>query len=53
MPVPSGNFVPVFKMGAALGRLFGEAMYLWFPQGVTFSGDQWPVVPGKQTPGKS
>lgn len=46
LPVPSGNFVPVFKMGAALGRLIGEVMHLWFPYGISFSGDRWPVVPG-------
>lgn len=46
LPVPSGNFVPVFKMGAAMGRLIGELMHLWFPYGINFSGDRWPVVPG-------
>ncbi|ODN02440.1 Chloride channel protein 2 [Orchesella cincta] len=46
LPVPSGNFVPVFKMGAAMGRIIGEAMHLWFPYGISFSGDRWPVVPG-------
>ncbi|CAG7785203.1 unnamed protein product [Allacma fusca] len=46
IPVPSGNFVPMFKMGAAMGRIFGEAMHLWFPTGVNFSGDSWPIVPG-------
>jgi len=46
LPVPSGNFVPVFKMGAGLGRIVGELMYLWFPYGVSFSGNQWPIVPG-------
>ena len=44
--MPSGNFVPMFKMGAALGRMFGEAMHLWFPHGINFSGDRWPIVPG-------
>jgi hypothetical protein len=33
-------------MGAALGRIVGETMYLWFPHGVNFSGDNWPIVPG-------
>ncbi|XP_035706071.1 chloride channel protein 2 isoform X2 [Folsomia candida] len=46
LPVPSGNFVPVFKMGAALGRVFGEAMFVMFPNGIRFSGEQWPIVPG-------
>lgn len=36
--MPSGNFVPVFKIGAAVGRMVGEAMHLWFPNGVHFSG---------------
>ncbi|KYN02560.1 Chloride channel protein 2 [Cyphomyrmex costatus] len=31
VPVPSGIFIPVFKIGAALGRAVGEAMALWFP----------------------
>ncbi|KAI4490949.1 hypothetical protein M0802_010623 [Mischocyttarus mexicanus] len=33
VPVPSGIFIPVFKIGAALGRIVGEAMAFWFPNG--------------------
>ncbi|CAG7725530.1 unnamed protein product [Allacma fusca] len=46
LPVPCGNFVPVFKLGAGLGRLVGEAMYYWFPGGINYYGDRWPIVPG-------
>jgi len=31
--VPSGLFVPVILCGAAMGRLFGELVYLAFPKG--------------------
>lgn len=34
------------RMGAALGRVFGEAMFVMFPNGIRFSGEQWPIVPG-------
>ena len=47
--MPSGNFVPVFKMGAALGRIVGELMFLWFPDGINYSGSNWPIVPGEFT----
>lgn len=36
MPVPSGLLIPIFKSGAALGRLFGEVINIWFI----------PVLPG-------
>mgnify|MGYP002714454171 FL=1 len=46
VPVPSGTFIPVFKIGAALGRLAGEMMALTFPAGIPFEGYTTPIVPG-------
>ncbi|XP_067214283.1 chloride channel protein 2 isoform X3 [Linepithema humile] len=46
VPVPSGIFIPVFKIGAALGRAVGEAMALWFPNGVRYGGVITPIIPG-------
>ncbi|XP_062560788.1 chloride channel protein 2-like isoform X3 [Armigeres subalbatus] len=46
IPVPSGIFIPVFKIGAAFGRLIGEAMHLWFPLGVRYGGKLAPIIPG-------
>ncbi|XP_011297399.1 chloride channel protein 2 isoform X2 [Fopius arisanus] len=46
VPVPSGIFIPVFKIGAALGRIVGEAMALWFPNGVRYGGLNTPITPG-------
>ncbi|XP_017486297.1 PREDICTED: chloride channel protein 2-like [Rhagoletis zephyria] len=46
IPVPSGTFIPVFKIGAAFGRLVGELMVLFFPLGVPFGGSTNPIVPG-------
>lgn len=46
LPIPAGVFFPVFLIGAAFGRLVGEAMATWFPDGVS-SGDTYtPIVPG-------
>jgi H+/Cl- antiporter ClcA len=33
--VPSGIFIPVFKIGAALGRLVGEGMSLYWKEGIS------------------
>lgn len=46
IPVPSGIFIPVFKIGAGLGRLIGESMHLWFPNGVRYGGRLSPILPG-------
>ncbi|XP_067615142.1 chloride channel protein 2 isoform X3 [Eurosta solidaginis] len=46
IPVPSGIFIPVFKIGASLGRLIGESMHLWFPSGVRYGGRLSPIIPG-------
>jgi chloride channel 2 len=45
--VPSGIFIPVFKIGAGFGRLVGEAMHMWFPLGVRYGGKLSPIIPGK------
>ncbi|XP_077980789.1 chloride channel protein 2-like [Glandiceps talaboti] len=46
LPVANGVFMPVFIVGAAFGRLVGEAMAAWFPHGYV-QGDQFlKVVPG-------
>lgn len=44
LPVPAGVFMPVFTLGAAYGRLIGESMAAWFPNGVS-SVDNALVVP--------
>ena len=40
--VPLGVFMPVFTIGAAFGRLVGEAMSTWLPMGI--NGNM--IVPG-------
>ncbi|XP_072383243.1 chloride channel protein 2-like isoform X1 [Diabrotica undecimpunctata] len=46
VPVPSGSFIPVFKIGAALGRIVGELMHMWFPTGMRYGGKIAEIVPG-------
>ena len=47
LPVPAGVFIPVFTLGAAFGRLVGECMAAWFPQGIhTSEGIINKVIPG-------
>lgn len=48
IPIPSGIFIPVLKMGAAYGRLLGELMHLAFPDGINWGNYPHPVsiVPG-------
>ncbi|CAG2159629.1 unnamed protein product [Oppiella nova] len=46
IPVPNGTFIPVFKIGAAFGRLVGEIMAQLFPSGISFGGSRNPIVPG-------
>lgn len=36
----------MFKIGAGLGRLVGESMHLWFPQGVRYGGRLSPIISG-------
>lgn len=47
IPVPSGMFIPVFKIGAAIGRMVGEALHLYFPMGIRYSGRISQIIPGK------
>uniref|UniRef100_A0A3P9L8N7 Chloride channel protein 2 n=1 Tax=Oryzias latipes TaxID=8090 RepID=A0A3P9L8N7_ORYLA len=46
LPVPCGAFMPVFVIGAAFGRLVGESMAAWFPDGINTDGTIYPIVPG-------
>uniref|UniRef100_A0A8D8PYH0 Chloride channel protein 2 n=1 Tax=Cacopsylla melanoneura TaxID=428564 RepID=A0A8D8PYH0_9HEMI len=46
IPVPSGSFIPVFKIGAAFGRLVGEIIFLRFPNGITHGKFIAPIIPG-------
>ncbi|XP_023817305.1 chloride channel protein 2 isoform X1 [Oryzias latipes] len=46
MPVPCGAFLPTFVIGAAFGRLVGESMAAWFPDGISTDGTIYPIVPG-------
>ncbi|KAJ8280506.1 hypothetical protein GJAV_G00055670 [Gymnothorax javanicus] len=46
IPVPCGAFMPVFVIGAAFGRLVGESMAAWFPDGIHSDGNIYPIVPG-------
>jgi len=34
MPIPAGVFIASMAIGAGFGRLFGEAIYAWFPDGL-------------------
>ncbi|WKX93184.1 hypothetical protein Q1695_010880 [Nippostrongylus brasiliensis] len=43
--VPAGVFVPSFIIGAAGGRLVGEIMVFWFPEGMRGPGGP-PIYPG-------
>ncbi|CAH1134809.1 unnamed protein product [Ceutorhynchus assimilis] len=46
IPVPSGSFIPVFKIGASLGRIVGELMHIWFPHGMRYGGNVATIIPG-------
>ncbi len=48
LPVPSGSLIPIFKIGAAFGRIIGEAMHLWFPEGIRVGAIISPILPGLQ-----
>ena len=39
-------FYPIFIIGAAYGRLVGECMATWFPDGVREANTFFPVLPG-------
>ena len=42
LPIPAGIYTPLFTLGAALGRIFGEMMLAMYPS----SG----IVPGRLVP---
>ncbi|XP_066974020.1 chloride channel protein 2-like isoform X2 [Macrobrachium rosenbergii] len=46
LPVPLGLFIPVFKVGAGLGRFVGEAMACIFPNGLRYGGYNHIIIPG-------
>ncbi|NXG83486.1 CLCN2 protein, partial [Stercorarius parasiticus] len=46
IPVPCGAFMPVFVIGAAFGRLVGESMAAWFPDGTHTDSNTYRIVPG-------
>ncbi|KAJ8917376.1 hypothetical protein NQ315_002400 [Exocentrus adspersus] len=46
VPVPSGIFIPVFKIGACFGRMMGELMAMWFPTGMRYGGRMAKIIPG-------
>uniref|UniRef100_A0A2K5WW99 Chloride channel protein 2 n=1 Tax=Macaca fascicularis TaxID=9541 RepID=A0A2K5WW99_MACFA len=46
IPVPCGAFMPVFVIGAAFGRLVGESMAAWFPDGIHTDSSTYRIVPG-------
>uniref|UniRef100_A0A4X2M8J5 Chloride channel protein 1 n=1 Tax=Vombatus ursinus TaxID=29139 RepID=A0A4X2M8J5_VOMUR len=46
MPIPCGGFMPVFVLGAAFGRLVGEIMAMFFPDGILFDGIIYKILPG-------
>uniref|UniRef100_A0A8C3S746 Chloride voltage-gated channel 2 n=1 Tax=Chelydra serpentina TaxID=8475 RepID=A0A8C3S746_CHESE len=46
IPVPCGTFMPVFVIGAAFGRLVGESMAAWFPDGIHTNSNTYRIVPG-------
>lgn len=46
LPVPCGVFMPVFLTGAAFGRLVGESMAAWYPDGFYEGDTVYRIVPG-------
>ncbi|PNI54808.1 CLCN2 isoform 17, partial [Pan troglodytes] len=44
IPVPCGAFMPVFVI--AFGRLVGESMAAWFPDGIHTDSSTYRIVPG-------
>uniref|UniRef100_A0A8C3VZC1 Chloride channel protein n=1 Tax=Catagonus wagneri TaxID=51154 RepID=A0A8C3VZC1_9CETA len=46
MPIPCGGFMPVFVLGAAFGRLVGEIMAMFFPDGILFDDIIYKILPG-------
>ncbi|XP_035294777.1 chloride channel protein ClC-Ka isoform X4 [Cricetulus griseus] len=46
IPMPAGYFMPIFIIGAAIGRLLGEALSIAFPEGIVAGGEVNPIMPG-------
>uniref|UniRef100_A0A2I3N7J7 Chloride voltage-gated channel Ka n=1 Tax=Papio anubis TaxID=9555 RepID=A0A2I3N7J7_PAPAN len=46
IPIPAGYFMPIFILGAAIGRLFGETLSFIFPEGIVAGGITNPIMPG-------
>lgn len=47
IPVPNGSMFPIFRIGAAFGRLVGEMMHRWvLAEGMIGSSLVAPVLPG-------
>ncbi|XP_035209819.1 chloride channel protein 2-like isoform X3 [Stegodyphus dumicola] len=46
LPVPAGVFIPIFRIGAAFGRLVGECMAAWFPEGIRMGDNIFKILPG-------
>nr|XP_004657672.2 chloride channel protein ClC-Ka isoform X1 [Jaculus jaculus]XP_045005219.1 chloride channel protein ClC-Ka isoform X1 [Jaculus jaculus] len=46
IPMPAGYFMPIFIIGAAIGRLLGEALSVAFPEGIVSGGVVNPIMPG-------
>ncbi|XP_076789955.1 chloride channel protein ClC-Ka isoform X3 [Arvicanthis niloticus] len=46
IPMPAGYFMPIFIIGAAIGRLLGEALSVAFPEGIVAGGEVNPIMPG-------
>uniref|UniRef100_A0AC35TN88 Chloride channel protein n=1 Tax=Rhabditophanes sp. KR3021 TaxID=114890 RepID=A0AC35TN88_9BILA len=44
MPTPCGMFMPLFVVGASFGRLYGECVSSFFPDGM--NGTDQPIFPG-------
>ncbi|XP_030374554.1 chloride channel protein 2-like isoform X2 [Scaptodrosophila lebanonensis] len=45
MALPHGMFIPALKIGGGFGRLIGESLALWLPQGFSFP-TLAPIIPG-------
>ncbi|KAI1727826.1 voltage gated chloride channel domain-containing protein [Ditylenchus destructor] len=45
LPIPSGIFGPSFVFGAAVGRMVGEMMAVWYPEGIR-GPDEGLIFPG-------
>ncbi|VDK26126.1 unnamed protein product [Anisakis simplex] len=45
LPLPCGLFLPLFLVGASLGRVVGEILARLFPDGIE-GGAEEPIYPG-------